>query len=78
MAITWICVLMHSLVHTSEGSIDILIVIWSDMGMIEGCIEVAKYGRILCLYLDLVQHLCPYDSAILVYLIEVPVGELRL
>ena len=46
--------------------------------MIEGCIEVAKYGRILCLYLDLVQHLCPYDSAILVHLIEIPVGELRL
>ena len=78
MAVTWVGILVYHLVHTSEGSIDILIVIWSDMGMIEGCIEVAKYGRILCLYLDLVQHLCPYSSTILVYLIEVPVGELRL
>ena len=78
MAITWIGILVYRLVHTSEGSIDILIVIWGDMGMIEGCIEVAKYGRILRLYLYLVQYLCPYDSAILVYLIEVPVGELRL
>ena len=46
--------------------------------MVEGRIEVVQYGRILCLYLDLVQHLSPYDSTILVHLIEVPVRELRL
>ena len=40
VSVLGICILMHLLIHPTEGAIDILIVIRSYVGMVESRIEV--------------------------------------
>ena len=71
-------ILMDSLVHTTEATIDILIVEGGDMRVVECGVEVLEHCRVRGLDADLAEEISPDTAALGAYSLEVPVGELCL
>ena len=71
-------ILMDSLVHTTEATIDILIVEGSDMRVVECGVEVLEHCRVRGLDTDLAEEISPDTAALGAHSLEVPVGELCL
>ena len=71
-------ILMDSLVHATEATIDILIVEGGDMRVVECGVEVLEHCRVSGLDADLAEEISPDTAALGAYSLEVPVGELCL